>query len=105
MIDVADATKRSLDKTDFRIRLNLINELRQFPNQSSQDLLESMLLNDFVFSVRLAAWQALDDRGIEHKKPQIMRDRRFMEILGKFKHQLIRMGAWCDSWSFLNIRS
>lgn len=68
MIDVADATKRSLDKTDFRIRLNLINELRQFPNQSSQDLLESMLLNDFVFSVRLAAWQALDDRGIEHKK-------------------------------------
>ncbi|EIC86186.1 hypothetical protein [Serratia sp. M24T3] len=102
MIDITDATQRSTDKTDFRIRLNLIKELRQFPNALSQGLLLSMLQNDFVFSVRLAAWQALDEMGIEQKKPQIMRDRRFMEVFGKFKHQLIRMGVWCDSWSFLN---
>lgn len=101
MIDITDATKRSMDKTDFRIRLKLIQELRQFPNETSQSLLVYMLQNDFVFSVRLAAWQVLDEMGIEHKKPQIMRDRRFMEMFGKFKEQMIRMGVWCDSWSFL----
>jgi hypothetical protein len=102
MIDITDATKRSLDKTDFRIRLKLVKELRQFPGETSQNLLLSMLQNDFVFSVRLAAWQALDEMGIQQTKPQIMRDRRFMELFGKFKDRMIRMGVWCDSGSFLH---
>lgn len=67
MIDFSEAVKRSQDKTDFRIRLKLIAELRQFPGEQSQQMLLSILQNDFVFSVRLAAWEALDAVGVVQK--------------------------------------
>ena len=100
MIDFSEAVARSQDKTDFRIRLKLIDQLRQSPGEQSQQLLMTILQNDFVFSVRLAAWQALGEMGVVQKKPQIMRDRKFMDVLWKIKHFLIRIGAWGNDWSF-----
>jgi len=50
--------------------LTLIEKLRQVPGKESQAILQQMKENDFVFSVRLAAWQALSEQGIVCPQPK-----------------------------------
>ncbi|MFZ4833839.1 hypothetical protein [Rouxiella sp. Mn2063] len=60
----------SRDKTDYRKRLTLIEELRQVPGKESQTILLQMKEKDFVFSVRVAAWQALSEQGVVCPQPK-----------------------------------
>jgi len=40
------------------------------PGKESQAILQQMKEKDFVFSVRLAAWQALSEQGIDSPQPK-----------------------------------
>jgi|UPI00069F968E hypothetical protein len=57
------------DRTDFRKRLALIAELRMDNGAHSVNALQYLAENDFVYQVRIAAWQALDEIGVTCKKP------------------------------------
>lgn len=57
------------DKTDFRKRLALIAELRIDDGAHSVSALQYLAEKDFVYQVRIAAWQALCEKGIACKKP------------------------------------
>ncbi|ELY6226033.1 hypothetical protein SNQ29_003299 [Cronobacter muytjensii] len=48
-MDYPDAEKRARDKTDFRVRLALIDELRDAPAPESVTLLTWIMKNDFVY--------------------------------------------------------
>ncbi|HGM6860806.1 TPA: hypothetical protein ACKQDZ_002139 [Serratia rubidaea] len=60
----------SRDKTDYRKRLALIAQLRQQPSDGGRAILQRMLQEDFVLSVRQAAWQALHEQGVSCKRPK-----------------------------------
>ncbi|ELY2497404.1 hypothetical protein SMB59_002880 [Cronobacter muytjensii] len=69
-MDYPDAEKRARDKTDFRVRLALIDELRDAPAPESVTLLTWIMKNDFVFAVRAAAWRALAHKGVHCAPPR-----------------------------------
>lgn len=57
------------DKTDFRKRLALIAALRIDNGAYSVSALQYLAEKDFVYQVRIAAWQALCEKGVACKKP------------------------------------
>ncbi|KAA8999034.1 hypothetical protein FJU30_15290 [Affinibrenneria salicis] len=68
-VDFEQAETIAADKTDYRKRLALIETLRAVPGERSQAILLRMMNTDFVFSVRMAAWQALSGMGVQAKQP------------------------------------
>ncbi|WP_455810648.1 hypothetical protein [Pseudomonas graminis] len=60
---------RLQDKTDFRRRLTLITELRNDNSARSISALQYLAEKDFVYEVRIAAWQALEEKGVVCRKP------------------------------------
>ncbi|EOT1169474.1 HEAT repeat domain-containing protein [Cronobacter dublinensis] len=69
-MDNMSAQQRARDKTDFRVRLALIEELRDAPEPESVALLTWIMKNDFVFNVRTAAWRALAHKGVDCPPPR-----------------------------------
>lgn len=80
------------DKTDFHKRLNLIKEIKTCADPRSIEALQYSAKNDYVFQVRLAAWNALTERGINCVKP-VARP-RYAVVLETTIERIQRYGKW-----------
>lgn len=89
------------DKTDFRKRLGLIVSLRSCDDERSIQALKHLAQHDFVYSVRLSAWQALQAKGIVFQKP--VERQRYAILLETFlrrsKRICQKLSDFCQGWS------
>ncbi|NIF21689.1 hypothetical protein [Candidatus Pantoea multigeneris] len=87
------------DKSDFQKRLKLIGVLKGRTDSHSEEALQYLVKHDFVFKVRLAAWQALSDRGVTCDKP--VERARYVIFLEKRLGNLDGFLTWCGKWTDL----
>ncbi|MGK3130820.1 hypothetical protein ACCW76_16620 [Pantoea sp. C8B4] len=80
------------DKTDFNKRLKLIAVLKEQKSDHSLEALQYLLNHDVVYKVRLAAWRALNERGVQCTEP-VARP-RYAVVLEKTIDKLKRFGVW-----------
>lgn len=80
------------DKSDFQKRLKLIADLKERSDEHSIKALQHLAKNDFVYQVRLDAWQTLSQKGITCVKP-VARP-RYAVLMEKFIQKLRRLGMW-----------
>lgn len=89
------------DKTDFRKRLGLIVSLRSRDDERSLEALKHLAQHDFVYNVRLSAWQALQVKGIVLPKP--VERPRYAILLERFlrrcKYICQKLSDFCQGWS------
>lgn len=57
------------DKTDFRKRLDLISIFSSREDEQSVLALKHLARHDFVYAVRLSAWQVLQAKRVAFPKP------------------------------------
>lgn len=77
------------DKTDFRKRQELIERLRNCESERSVLALKYLAQHDFVYAVRIAAWQELEAKGIMFPKP--VERQRHVILLERFLEQSKRI--------------
>lgn len=89
------------DKTDFRKRLDLISILSNREDEQSVLALKHLAHHDFVYKVRLSAWQALQAKGIAFPEP-VERPRYviFLErFLERSKRICQKLSDFCQGWN------
>ena len=87
------------DKSDFQKRLKLIGVLKGHTDSHSEEALQYLAKHDFVYQVRLAAWQALRDQGVACDKP--LERPRYAIFLEKCLDNLGRFLTWFGKWAEL----
>jgi len=80
------------DKTDFRKRLMLIAALKARKDGHSIEALQFLLKHDGVYKVRLTAWRALSEKGVQCAEPVVRP--AYAIFLKRSIRKLKRFGVW-----------